>query len=100
MHVQISVDISVQFQKNAIADIANFAISAANILQIRYIGTPLILLTLLSLEVNKKLLKFLFLILLELMISVSWSSLATYLIQSIVDVSSLNDFKILLDKHF
>ena len=40
--VQISVEISVQFQKIPIADIENFAISAADILLIRYIGTPLL----------------------------------------------------------
>ena len=38
----MSVEISVQFQKILIADIENFAILAANILLIRYIGTPLI----------------------------------------------------------
>ena len=43
VHVKISVDISVHFQKIPISDIANFAISAANILLIRYIGTPLTL---------------------------------------------------------
>ena len=35
------VDISIQFQKILIFDIENFAISAADILPIRYIGTPL-----------------------------------------------------------
>ena len=40
--MQISVEILVQFQKIPIADIENFAISAADILPIRYIGTPLI----------------------------------------------------------
>ena len=42
MHVKISVDISVQLQKISISNIANFVISTANILPIRYIGTPLI----------------------------------------------------------
>ena len=37
----ISVEISVEFQKIPIPDIENFAISAADILPIRYIGTPL-----------------------------------------------------------
>ena len=41
VHVKISVDISVQFQKMPISDIANFAIS--DILPIRYIGKPLVL---------------------------------------------------------
>ena len=39
--VLVSVEISVQFQKIPIADIENFAISAADILPIRYIGTSL-----------------------------------------------------------
>ena len=38
----ISVEISVQFQKIPIPDIENFPISAADILPIRYIGTPLL----------------------------------------------------------
>ena len=42
MLVQISVEISVQFQKIPIANIENFAILAADSLPIRYIGTPLI----------------------------------------------------------
>ena len=40
---KISIEISVQFQKIPIADIEKFAISAADILLIRYIGTPLLL---------------------------------------------------------
>ena len=44
VHVKISVDISMQFQKISISDIANVAISAAaDILLIQYIGTPLVL---------------------------------------------------------
>ena len=43
VHVKISVDISVQFQKIPISDIANFTISAANILAIRYISQYLLL---------------------------------------------------------
>ena len=39
--VQISVEILVQFQKIPIADIEKFAVSAADILPIRYISTPL-----------------------------------------------------------
>ena len=42
VHVKISVVISVQFQETPISDIANFAISAANILPIQYISTPLV----------------------------------------------------------
>ena len=45
MLVQISVEISVQFQKTPIVDIENLAISAANILLIQYIGTPLLKMT-------------------------------------------------------
>ena len=36
IHVKILVDISVQFQKIPISDIANFTISAADILPIQY----------------------------------------------------------------
>ena len=39
--VQILVEISVQFQKILIVNIKNFAILAADILLIRYIGTSL-----------------------------------------------------------
>ena len=39
--VQILVEISVQFQKILIVNIENFAISAADILPIRYISTSL-----------------------------------------------------------
>ena len=40
--VQISVEISVQFQKIPIANIENFAILATDILPIQYIGAPLL----------------------------------------------------------
>ena len=40
--MKILVEISVQFQKILIADIEKFAISAVDILLIRYIGTPVI----------------------------------------------------------
>ena len=42
---KISVEILVQFQKIPIANIEKFAISAANILPIQYIGTPLMYIT-------------------------------------------------------
>ena len=42
MLVQISIEMLVQFQKIQIADIENFAISAADTLPIRYISTPLL----------------------------------------------------------
>ena len=41
VHIKILLDISVQFQKIPISDIANFTISVADILLIQYIGTPL-----------------------------------------------------------
>ena len=48
VHVKISVGISVQFQKIPISDITNFVISAADILPIRNICTPLIMLQILK----------------------------------------------------
>ena len=45
---KISVEILVQFQKIPITDIENFAISAADILPIQYIGTPLLAIVILN----------------------------------------------------